>query len=56
MKKIPTMQDISPYDYTKRNKLSNNTAYSVQLCENCWCMTHTVDGECAKCGAKKCKK
>ena len=25
----------------------------ISLCINCWCMTHTVDGKCGKCGARK---
>lgn len=25
----------------------------VSLCENCWCMTHTIDGKCGKCEAGK---
>ena len=25
----------------------------ISLCENCWCMTHTIDGRCGKCKAKK---
>lgn len=27
--------------------------YDVSLCENCYCMTHTIDGKCGKCGARK---
>nr|DAY15527.1 MAG TPA: hypothetical protein [Caudoviricetes sp.] len=27
--------------------------YDVSLCKNCWCMTHTVNGKCGKCGAIK---
>ena len=26
---------------------------SISLCKNCWCMTHTIDGKCGKCGARK---
>lgn len=22
-------------------------------CRNCWCMTHTIDERCGKCGAEK---
>lgn len=25
----------------------------ISLCENCWCMTHTIDGRCGKCKALK---
>ena len=27
--------------------------YDVSLCKNCYCMTHTIDGKCGKCGARK---
>ena len=27
--------------------------YDVSLCKNCWCMTHTVEDICGKCGARK---
>ncbi|MBB1524486.1 hypothetical protein HG470_001780 [Candidatus Saccharibacteria bacterium] len=27
--------------------------YDVSLCENCYCMPHTIDGKCGKCGARK---
>lgn len=27
--------------------------YDISLCKNCWCMTHTIDGKCGKCGARK---
>ena len=27
--------------------------YDITLCKNCWCMTHTVNGKCGKCGAIK---
>lgn len=27
--------------------------YDISLCKNCWCMTHTIDGKCSKCGARK---
>ena len=25
----------------------------ISLCKKCWCMTHTIDGKCGKCGADK---
>ena len=25
----------------------------ISLCKNCWCMTHTIDGKCSKCGTRK---
>ena len=25
----------------------------ISLCKNCWCMTHTINGKCGKCGANK---
>ena len=25
----------------------------ISLCTNCWCMTHTIDSKCGKCGARK---
>lgn len=25
----------------------------ISLCTNCYCMTHTIDGKCGKCGARK---
>ena len=28
---------------------SNN----ISLCCNCWCMTHTINCKCGKCGARK---
>ena len=27
--------------------------YDISLCKNCWCMTHTIDGKCGKCGARR---
>lgn len=27
--------------------------YDISLCKNCWCMTHTINGKCGKCGARK---
>lgn len=27
--------------------------YDISLCKNCWCMTHTVNCKCGKCGARK---
>lgn len=27
--------------------------YDVSLCKNCWCITHTIDSKCGKCGARK---
>ncbi len=27
--------------------------YSVSLCTHCYCMTHTINGKCGKCGARK---
>lgn len=27
--------------------------YDVSLCRNCWCMTHTINCKCGKCGARK---
>lgn len=27
--------------------------YNISLCKNCWCMTHTINCKCGKCGAKK---
>ena len=27
--------------------------YDVSLCKNCWCMTHTINCKCGKCGARK---
>ena len=25
----------------------------ISLCKNCYCMTHTINGKCGKCGANK---
>lgn len=25
----------------------------ISLCKNCYCMTHTINGKCGKCGARK---
>lgn len=25
----------------------------VSLCKNCYCMTHTINGKCGKCKARK---
>nr|DAY24876.1 MAG TPA: YopX protein [Caudoviricetes sp.] len=25
----------------------------ISLCKNCWCMTHTINNKCGKCGANK---
>ena len=33
------------------NKMKDNT--QVSLCKNCYCMTHTINGKCGKCGARK---
>ena len=27
--------------------------YDVSLCTNCYCMTHTINCKCGKCGARK---
>ena len=27
--------------------------YDVSLCRNCWCMTHTINCKCGKCGTRK---
>lgn len=27
--------------------------YDVSLCRKCWCMTHTINDKCGKCGARK---
>ena len=27
--------------------------YDVSLCKNCWCMTHTINCKCGKCGTGK---
>lgn len=27
--------------------------YDISLCKNCWCMTHTINDKCGKCGARK---
>ena len=27
--------------------------YNISLCRNCWCMTHTINCKCGKCGARK---
>ena len=27
--------------------------YDVSLCKNCYCMTHTINCKCGKCGARK---
>lgn len=27
--------------------------YDISLCKDCWCMTHTINGKCGKCKAKK---
>ena len=27
--------------------------YNISLCKNCWCMTHTINCKCGKCGARK---
>ena len=28
-------------------------ADEISLCKNCYCMTHTIDGKCGKCGVIK---
>nr|DAR44973.1 MAG TPA: hypothetical protein [Caudoviricetes sp.] len=30
-----------------------NDSTQISLCTNCWCMTHTINGKCGKCGARK---
>ena len=27
--------------------------YNISLCKNCWCMTHTINCKCGKCGDRK---
>ena len=29
------------------------SGHTISLCKGCWCMTHTIDGHCGKCGRKK---
>jgi len=29
---------------------------NISLCQNCYCMTKTIDKKCGKCGSVKCKK
>ena len=28
---------------------------TISLCPHCFCMTHTIEGKCGKCGATKMK-
>ena len=30
-----------------------DTREPISLCKSCWCMTHTIDNKCGKCGAEK---
>lgn len=38
---------------TKINSLISKEPFAISLCEACYCMTHTVEGKCGKCGAEK---
>lgn len=44
-----THTDSEYQDFMTNVVRSNN----ITLCKNCWCMTHTVNGKCGKCGAIK---
>lgn len=33
------------------NEMKDNK--QISLCTNCYCMTHTINGKCGKCGARK---
>lgn len=50
----------TPTDTSKQNDSSSlhsqkdiNIPVDVSLCKSCYCMTHTIDGTCGKCGAIK---
>lgn len=44
-----THTDSEYQDFMTNVVRSNN----ITLCKNCWCMTHTINGKCGKCGARK---
>lgn len=38
---------------SKKKKFNETDNSQISLCTNCYCMTHTINGKCGKCGAKK---
>lgn len=34
-------------------ELSKMNDTQISLCKNCYCMTHTINGKCGKCKARK---
>lgn len=50
MKYYNGTHSVDEYQEYRTGVLSLN---DISLCENCWCMTHTVEGKCGKCGARK---
>ena len=41
-----------PYEYLEyRTNVTKSD--DIRLCKNCYCMSHTIDGKCGKCEARK---
>ena len=38
---------------SKKKKFNETDNNQISLCTNCYCMTHTIDGKCGKCKARK---
>lgn len=38
---------------SKKKKFNETDNNQISLCTNCYCMTHTINGKCGKCGARK---
>ena len=38
---------------SKKKKFNETDNDQVSLCEGCWYITHTINGKCGKCGARK---
>lgn len=36
-----------------KNKNKHFIPGQISLCKNCWCMAHTINNKCGKCGANK---
>lgn len=38
---------------SKKKKFNETDNNQISFCKNCYCMTHTINGKCGKCGARK---
>jgi hypothetical protein len=50
---LDTAQESYKKGYIDGGVKQINDNLDVSLCPSCYCMTHTVDGRCGKCGAAK---